>query len=303
MELSLEGITLHQIEIFLCVARRGGFIKAADDLHMTQSAVSKSIAKMEKELGISLFWRNTRKTMLTEAGELLYQDWNRQLNDINDSYIKARSLQDTEYVTLRIGLLNTARPERYFWDLEDRFRRQYPDIRLLLASEYMTELGKKLADRRYDAVMVPDFEHFDLERHGMCWKWAARSDAQALMSAEHPLAQNTTLKTEDLLNEEFVAMENGSSSSYRQDLAERFSPWQVKPNIVLSYQNAYEAKYLFRNSSKAILLVDAYFDYPDTPGVVQVPVTDQKNGIICGWNPHNQKPALQHFLSLIRPEQ
>lgn len=303
MELALEGITLQQIEIFLCVARCGGFIKASEDLHMTQSAVSKSIAKLEKELGITLFWRNTRRTVLTEAGKQLYRDWNRQLEEINSSYRKVRSFQNTEYATLRMGLLNTACPERYFWELEDQFLNQNPAIHIVLAIEYMTELEEKLSGKKYDAVMVPDFERFNLERLGMRWKWAARSTAQALMSSTHPLAQNKELKTEDLLYESFVAMGNGVNDTYQQDLTERFSPWHVKPNIVLSYKNAYDVKYLFRNGSNAILLVDAYFDYPDPPGVVQIPVKDQQNGIICGWDPYNQKPALQKFLALIDARQ
>lgn len=150
--------------------------------------------------------------------------------------------------------------------------------------------------------MLPDFEHFVLESQGMQWKWVAQSYAQAYMSTEHPLAAKTSLTTEDLLNEKFVTMDNGLNGSHHLDLTERFAPWNAKPNVVLSYQNAYDVKYLFRNSSNAILLVDAYFDYPDTTSVVQIPVTDQKNGIICGWNPNNRKSTLHKFLALIDSE-
>lgn len=144
LEISLESITLQQIKVFLYVARCGGFAKAGEDLHMTQPAVSKSIAKLEKGLGISLFWRNTRNVTLTEAGKLLYEEWSQQIEEINDSYLRARSLQYSEDTTLRVGLLNTARPERYFWNLEGLFRKLHPDIRLILSSEYMTDLEKNL---------------------------------------------------------------------------------------------------------------------------------------------------------------
>lgn len=55
MDFSLAGISIQQIIVFLCVAEYEGFAKASDYLHMTQSAVSKSVAKMEKELGMSCF--------------------------------------------------------------------------------------------------------------------------------------------------------------------------------------------------------------------------------------------------------
>ena len=61
MDFSLAGISIQQIIVFLCVAEYEGFAKASDYLHMTQSAVSKSVAKMEKELGIELFQRTTRE--------------------------------------------------------------------------------------------------------------------------------------------------------------------------------------------------------------------------------------------------
>ena len=68
MDFSLAGISIQQIIVFLCVAEYEGFAKASDYLHMTQSAVSKSVAKMEKELGIELFQRTTRVSRLERTG-------------------------------------------------------------------------------------------------------------------------------------------------------------------------------------------------------------------------------------------
>ena len=59
---------------------------------------------------------------------------------MHDSYIRAASLHEEKEAVLHIGLLNTARPERYFWNLEDRFKKEYPGIQLELSSEYMTDL-------------------------------------------------------------------------------------------------------------------------------------------------------------------
>ena len=62
MESSLAGISIQQILVFLEVAEQGGFAKASTVLNMTQSAVSKCIARMEKELEITLFERTTRRS-------------------------------------------------------------------------------------------------------------------------------------------------------------------------------------------------------------------------------------------------
>ena len=138
MDFSLAGISIQQIIIFLCVAEYEGFAKASDYLHMTQSAVSKSVAKMEKELGIELFQRTTREIHLTDAGKILYHDWNDQVRAMHDSYIRAASLDAEKEAVLHIGLLNTARPERYFWNLEERFKKEYPGIQLIENPYYDT---------------------------------------------------------------------------------------------------------------------------------------------------------------------
>lgn len=302
MDFSLAAITIQQIIVFLCVVEYEGFAKASNYLHMTQSAVSKSVAKLEKELGIVLFERTTREIHLTEAGKVLYQDWRIQVREMHDTYVKAASLQKKEHSVLRVGLLNTARPERYFWNIEECFKKKYPEIELELASEYMIDLEDKLVEGQYDIVMVPDFERFALERRGMQWKWAACSNACVLMSDSHPLAKKSSLQTFDILYEDFVTLEHGTKGSHERDLEERFAPYHVKPKVVSHYKNAYEIKYLFRSGSSALILTDAYFDHPDTPGIIRLPVKDQVNGIICAWNPNNQKDSLQKFVRMLRPE-
>lgn len=301
MDFSLAGISVQQIIVFLCVAEYGGFAKASDYLHMTQSAVSKSVAKMEKELGIELFQRTTREIHLTEAGQILYQDWKEQVRAMHDSYVRAASLHAKEETMLQIGLLNTARPERYFWNFEERFQKEYPDIRLELSSEYMLDLENKLLEGKYDAIMVPDFERFALERKGLVWKWAACSNAQILMSKNHPLAKHKTLTLGDIVYEEFVILEHGQKGSHQEDLEERFRPYHVEPKIRFRYKNAYEIQYLFRKDNTVILMTDDYFAFPTRDDVVQIPLVDQKNGIICAWNPNNKKDSLQKFIRMLRP--
>lgn len=301
MDFSLAGITIQQIIVFLCVAEYQGFAKASDYLHMTQSAVSKSVAKLEKELGIELFRRTTREIHLTDAGRILYNDWKEQMRAMHDSYIRAATLHVETESVLHLGLLNTARPEKYFWNLEERFRKEYPQIQLELSSEYMTDLEEKLLDGKYDAIMIPDFERFALERRGLYWKWAACSNVQILMSENHPLSKHGSLTMGDILYEEFVILEHGHKGSHQEDLEERFLPYHVRPKIKFRYKNAYEIQYLFRKDNSVILMTDDYFAFPSRDDIVQIPLTDQKNGIICAWNPNNQKDSLQKFIGALRP--
>ncbi|MBN9747578.1 hypothetical protein DMP23_41880 [Amycolatopsis sp. A1MSW2902] len=62
---------LRQVEHFLAVVRHGNFTRAAQDVHVVQSALSASIRKLEADLGAELFDRTTRRVTLTPAGEAL----------------------------------------------------------------------------------------------------------------------------------------------------------------------------------------------------------------------------------------
>lgn len=80
----------------------------------------------------------------------------------------------------------------------------------------MTDLENKLLEGKYDAIMVPDFERFALERKGLVWKWAACSNAQIMMSENHPLAKKSSLTMGDIIYEEFVTLEHGKKGPIRR---------------------------------------------------------------------------------------
>lgn len=296
--LAISPVTLQQIIIFLTVAETKGFAKASSHLHMTQSAVSKSIAKLEKELGITLFARTTREINITEAGQILNQEWRSQIQAINNAYIKALAVQRQKSSTLHIGILNTARPQRYFFHIEEQFRQKYPFISLDLESGYMTVLENKLLDHYYDAIMVPDFERFTIEAQNLSWKWAAKDHAYAIIPQSNPLANKSALVTKDLLEQNFVSLSNAHSSNYLRDLKERFAPYQTPLHIEKHFKNAYDIKYFFR-AEHAILLVDKYFDFEEMEDFVRLPIMDQYNGIICAWSPERETPALKNFLQTL----
>src|SRR5260370_24726695 len=65
------AVTLRQLEIFLAIARDGQVTRAANTLHLTQSATSMALAQLEKQLDTALFEREGRTLRLTERGRLL----------------------------------------------------------------------------------------------------------------------------------------------------------------------------------------------------------------------------------------
>ena len=96
---------ISQLEVFLAVAREGGFSRAADKLYRTQSAVSQSVRKLEAEIGEPLFDRSSREGLLTDAGRVL-QDYAERLINLRENAREAR--QDERQVLLGRNVLPVA---------------------------------------------------------------------------------------------------------------------------------------------------------------------------------------------------
>ncbi|KHO15628.1 LysR family transcriptional regulator [Acinetobacter baumannii] len=76
---------LSAISIFVTVVEAGSFVKAAEQLHLTRSAISKNIARLEEQLGVVLFKRTTRSLSMTDEGALFYEHSRRALSEIQNA--------------------------------------------------------------------------------------------------------------------------------------------------------------------------------------------------------------------------
>lgn len=76
---------LSAISIFVTVVEAGSFVKAAEQLHLTRSAISKNIARLEEQLGVALFKRTTRSLSMTDEGALFYEHSRRAVNEIQNA--------------------------------------------------------------------------------------------------------------------------------------------------------------------------------------------------------------------------
>jgi DNA-binding transcriptional LysR family regulator len=93
---------LNKLNAFVRVAQRRSFTKAAADLRITPSVVSKYMKELEDSLGFSLLNRSTHGIMLTDAGEGLFQNCLQMLKKLDGYVVETRNLQKGPYGTLRV---------------------------------------------------------------------------------------------------------------------------------------------------------------------------------------------------------
>lgn len=123
-----------QLEAVLAIVRRGSFRAAALDLGMSTTALSATIGKLERELGVRLFNRTTRSVSPTDAGRIFIEQIAPALESIQAAMSTARAQQETPSGTLRINAFATAARE-ILAPLILVFLRRYPQVHIDLVTE------------------------------------------------------------------------------------------------------------------------------------------------------------------------
>ena len=95
---------LHGMEIFVEVAKTSNFGRAAENLGMPKSTVSRHVAELERSLGLQLFSRTTRKVQLTEAGELYFARCQRIVAEAQVAHEELQKLIETPSGPLRVNM-------------------------------------------------------------------------------------------------------------------------------------------------------------------------------------------------------
>jgi len=121
----------NRIRYFVAVAEARHFARAAEKLHMSQPPLSQQIQLLEKQLGIQLLTRTTRRVELTEAGQILYEGAKRALDQLDQAILHAQRAQRGEAGLLRVGFVSTA-AFQLLSEVLRAFRRRYPQATLEL---------------------------------------------------------------------------------------------------------------------------------------------------------------------------
>ncbi len=155
-------LEIRQLRSFLAVADTLNFSRAAQSLFLSQSALSRQIMDLEREIGLPLFERNTRRVELTEAGRQLLvrarelmERWDHLGSEVRD---RVEGLQAPIPLSLGLDSRVLANP-RHRLGLMDRLaalRRNNPGLRILIRHLDYRELMDQLSDRLLDCALTLD---------------------------------------------------------------------------------------------------------------------------------------------------
>ncbi|MBD3674030.1 MAG: LysR family transcriptional regulator [Planctomycetaceae bacterium] len=142
---------IDQLRYFLKVAERGSFTRAAEDLLISQPALSRSIQKLEEELGQPVLERKTRSVALTDAGVLLQSRAQQILTLIEDT--KAEITDDGESGRVRVGAIPTIAPF-YLPEVLQKFSQAHPQANLIVQENTTDSLIKSCTQGEIDLAIL-----------------------------------------------------------------------------------------------------------------------------------------------------
>jgi DNA-binding transcriptional LysR family regulator len=199
--------TLHQLEIFLVIARRHSFARAAEELFLSAPSVSLQLQRLEQHYGTRLFVRTSHGPVLTPAGEALREAADAIFGQLTEAALTIERNKTTARAHLGVGgdtMLGIYRLPLAI----AMFRRRCPlvEVNLLVSDHEQLEdaLLRQMIDLAVTGRLIKSphlhQEHFTLERLPL------------LVSSKNPLARRSTIRKAMLQSQTLLMREAGSQT-------------------------------------------------------------------------------------------
>ena len=150
------NVNFELYKVFYSVANNGSISKASEELLISQPAVTQNIQSLEGQLGVTLFIRTKKGTVLTEEGKELYKYIKEGINYFVNGENKINNLKKLEEGTIRIGA-STVITENFLMPYITQFHKLYPNIEIKLINNLTDNLLKQLRNGTIDIVIGGQF--------------------------------------------------------------------------------------------------------------------------------------------------
>ncbi|QGV77042.1 LysR family transcriptional regulator [Streptomyces ficellus] len=288
---------LQQMRYVVAVAETRNFTRAAERCSVGQSALSHRIAGLERELGVRLFARSSRRVELTSAGTAFLVGARECLAAAERAAADAASAAGVVRGRLAVGVIVTTAavdvPE-----LLQRYRAQHPDVRVLLRAGGSDELAAAIRGGELDIAFLglPD----DERPSGVETVVLDRDHHVLVVPAGHRLAGRRRVALQDIASETFVDFTRGSPARAQSDKA--FAAAGLVRDVAYEAGVAELITRLIARDLGVALLPSAFIRplAADDPALVLVPVTDGPRRVeYLAWSRFNPTPATRAMLDVL----
>ncbi|WP_292696019.1 LysR substrate-binding domain-containing protein [Mesorhizobium sp.] len=289
---------LRHARIFIAVAEELHFSRAAQKLHLAQSAVSRTVRWMEQDLKVTLLNRSTRNVALTSEGALLLDECRQIVAQFERSIKRTRSIATGFAGEIDLGCNDFS----FMAELPvivPLFRQRFPDISIRLHEGERSQQLDDLATGKLDIAFI--MGPVDPLNNSIKTLTTAKYPLTVLIKKNHPLAKRKALKIRDLANEPFIFGSRPGWNTYRSFMESLFADIQFTPKIT---QEVYGSIGIFGLVASGL----GVSIYPDCRVPIQYqnlvvrPLVDVERQVetTAVWYPKTLTRAASHFVSFVQ---
>lgn len=223
-----------QLQYAIQIAAEKNFSRAAEKLHIAQPSLSQQLSKLEKELGVLLFHRNTNSVELTHAGSLFVEKAQKIIDMAGEIRQEMDDISMLRKGRLMIGSMPITGAHMLPIVLPV-FRERYPEIEIVLVEETSANLTLLTAEGRTDLSLLS----LPLQEHSLEYDVLIEEEIRLAVPPHHPSAKDAALHTTvDLArfrNEPFIVLKKGQG--LRQTAIDLCLDAGFSPTIVFESSN------------------------------------------------------------------
>lgn len=216
---------INQLKYFCVLANIRHFTKAAKEISISQSALSRAIGKLEQELGAPLFRRGGRDILLTPQGQRFLVHAEKALRELEKGRLEMEEGRDPGHGVISLSFMHSL-GIHILPQLLSEFKQLYPDIQFNLNQDNSSVLAQSLLAGRSDVCLCSVMVNMEQ----LAWLYLYTEELFAVLPADHPLASRKTLELRELEDEPFITLKPNYSLRI---LTEQF--WAIsgiRPSII-----------------------------------------------------------------------
>jgi DNA-binding transcriptional LysR family regulator len=284
---------LRQLRYFESVARHRHFTRAADELHIAQSALSHQVRRLEQELGIELLRRTTRSVEPTEAGELVARRARATLAETEALRGEIDELRGLVRGRVTVGALLFG-GELDIPAILAAFTTRFPQVEVGVREGTAQRMLEMLQDGSLDLTFALEIDPPDeVERLAL-----SHEELAAAMSPRHPLAGEGPLKVAELEGHPLIAFQPGATTRSLVDTA--FSSAGIEPKIAVEANDLALVRSLAARGLGVAILPRSFVELPG-PRVSFRPLSPRlRMNVVLWWlRDRRLSPAARAFVDFV----
>lgn len=288
----LMSVDLMEIVIFLKAASLESFSKAATELNITTSMVSKHMASLENALGFRLFERIRSRVALTPAGRSLATDWKSLYSSFLFSIEKASKEAGTSNELICIGIGSSSNSERYLVPMFNAYDSESDGTRFRVELRRNFGLVDDLLRGTFDIIFLPYFMLEKIKVYSQLDSFVTLKHPLVIgMAADHPLSHKAQITISDLKKCRIMLVKRPVMEEYENMLNRICIAAGFKPRIDSQYMDDVDSAYLNIGGDR-VFITDRLYRQIQTNAAVYRDIDGTESGLLAVWRKESPRRVL-----------